>query len=559
MSLNTLNLSHNSLASLPKELFALPELASFNISHNLLTSLPFNAPFADGHSRSNQSSGGFFTPMITRASTPLPHLVSLDASHNKITAGAIDLTLPISLTKIDLSGNPLGEAACQPLIQALGILPKLKELRFERAEIGDRAFPPSLFSSVPFPCLRLLDLGETRATLEAVKVAFKGLKQEVLYDMTTDDPPDGVALIIVGKKVVKEAWEIEVERRSKSRAGKILDSGEDQDIFLATSLTTPTSRTTAPSAKRAIHKSEVMKEAWEVEAEQGLLTEGGKRRARAAAAAEAELKSSLGMGMPTAPSGHRSTPSNSALSLTSPQYYSQASNTLTLPPSTPPSKAPGHGRAFSLAIPSSSSFSSSPPSDIAVPAPTLPLSIIMAQPYAQTLKVLVLINRRMDRSFALPLLSDGQEAILPNLEELNLEGCGLPDSVSISRSDTKSGASTPPRSSEPILSVLTKVFPSLQTLNLAYNALTSASLTTEALSALILSSPQRKGLRHLRLRGNRLVELDGFQGVAESFKGNRDVPSWKLEELDLRDNEVTKLLPELGLLPLDVFLVDGNP
>jgi Leucine-rich repeat (LRR) protein len=68
----------------------------------------------------------------------------------------------------------------------------------------------------------------------------------------------------------------------------------------------------------------------------------------------------------------------------------------------------------------------------------------------------------------------------------------------------------------------------------------------------------KKGIRHLRLRGNRITHLDGFTAIAATFKGNRDVPEWKLEELDLRDNEIGRLPPELGLLPLDVFLIDGN-
>jgi hypothetical protein len=55
-----------------------------------------------------------------------------------------------------------------------------------------------------------------------------------------------------------------------------------------------------------------------------------------------------------------------------------------------------------------------------------------------------------------------------------------------------------------------------------------------------------------------LTDLDGFQNLALMFKGNRQVEEWKLEELDLRDNEIGKLPPELGMLPLDVFLVDGN-
>ena len=79
------------------------------------------------------------------------------------------------------------------------------------------------------------------------------------------------------------------------------------------------------------------------------------------------------------------------------------------------------------------------------------------------------------------------------------------------------------------------------------------------LSSLILSDvPLRPGLHHLRLRGNRLTDLDGFQNLALMFRGNRQVEEWKLEELDLRDNEIGKLPPELGMLPLDVFLVDGN-
>jgi len=60
------------------------------------------------------------------------------------------------------------------------------------------------------------------------------------------------------------------------------------------------------------------------------------------------------------------------------------------------------------------------------------------------------------------------------------------------------------------------------------------------------------------LRGNQITHLDGFAAIAQMFKGNRLVSEWKLEELDLRDNEIGRLPPEMGLLPLDVLLVDGN-
>ena len=165
----------------------------------------------------------------------------------------------------------------------------------------------------------------------------------------------------------------------------------------------------------------------------------------------------------------------------------------------------------------------------------------------------------MDKCFTVPTALPKGSPLLPQLEELDLEGCGFGDSVPVSRYDPETDkSSSPPRVNEPIIALLTSLFPRLQTLNLSYNSITSAVLTTEALTNLILEAPHRKGLRHLRLRGNRLDDLDGFQGVAELFKGNRDVPGWKLEELDLRDNSIGRLPSEMGLLPLDVFLVDGN-
>ena len=85
---------------------------------------------------------------------------------------------------------------------------------------------------------------------------------------------------------------------------------------------------------------------------------------------------------------------------------------------------------------------------------------------------------------------------------------------------------------------------------------------SEVLSDVILARAEsRNGLRHLRLRGNKLSDIEGFVSVSGLFKGHkdsRDVESWKLEELDIRDNEIGRLPPELGLLPLDVLLVDGN-
>ncbi|KAF9475834.1 L domain-like protein [Pholiota conissans] len=568
-SLTVLDLSHNALSSLPEKLFALPELTTLNLSYNLLTALPFGAPFVNQNGRakaSQQSSGGFFTPVVSHSSTPLPRLINLDASQNKIHAQDIDSSFPVSLVKIDLSGNPLGLS--QGLLRSLSSLKKLKEIKFEKCEIGDDSFPPSLFNPPFFQALRLFNMSDTQVNLDSVKEAFKNIKQELNFDFSTEDPPEGVARILVGKRVMKESWELELERRANQRkaaaATPVIDDWDEPTLpARSTSRTSTVSPISAPkSQQKAPAKSkEVIKEAWEIEAEQGLLTEGGRRRARAAAAAQQTQTrpEENSKALSNASSSPTPTSPTSSSSLSSPQYFTQSTQTLKLPASAPPTKISGHhARAFSMATPSASSLSTPlRTGDLSVPTPTLPLSVIVNQPFADTLRVLILVNRRMDRSFALPKATYSASGFLPKLEELDLEGCNLNDLVPVHHA-SEAGASTPPRSEELLISTITKLFPSLRTLNLSYNALTNASLTSEALTALILAAPHRQGLRHLRLRGNRLSELDGFLELAEAFKGNRNVPEWKLEELDLRDNEIGKLPPELGLLPLDVFLVDGN-
>ncbi|PCH39370.1 L domain-like protein [Wolfiporia cocos MD-104 SS10] len=620
-ALTVLDLSHNSLTSLPENLWALPHLTTLNLSHNSLTALPLRAPFdADGPNplaRTRDPRGDWFCQSITRATMPLPRLTTLDLSYNQLSAAAIDHAhanaLPSQLTKIDLSANSLGE--CKTLLQALARLERLSELRMEHADIGNDSIPVDLLSiagcSRPFPVLKVFDLGETHVTLPVIEAAFRppALKQELEFEVTTDEPRDGVLRIILGKKVIKEAWEVEAERKAKLRNARHGGAGVEEGLKIGERnargggknevvkeaweieaeqglLTEGARRRARAAAGQAAAQSAVPnassldsakrqvveKEPWEIEAEQGLLTAGAKRRARAAAAAAAaESKqtthngtSSPGSKSPGTPSISPS-PTGTGSVLSNSQFYDKSSLTLTLPPSTL-SKAPPHARSFSYAPVSKrlSLGADSSASDLAlaIPTPTMPLAVIVSQPLAYTLRSLILVNRRKDPTFTLP---DGDGVYLPSLEELSLEGCNLPDSVSVTRGD--SGDETAlRRTTEPLLPLLTRLFPNLRTLDLSYNTLTSAALTKDVLSSLILASPleegdsthSRKGLRHIRLRGNRINDLDGFQGIAELFKGNRSCPLWKLEELDLRDNEIGKLPPELGLLPLDVFLVDGN-
>ncbi|KAI0081021.1 hypothetical protein K474DRAFT_1636658 [Panus rudis PR-1116 ss-1] len=665
-ALTILDLSHNNLTSLPTNFWALPALTTLNLSHNHLTSLPFSKPFkAEGSTplgRIVDPRGDWYGVDVVRASKPLPKLSSLDVSHNRISASSIDhgegaQWLPEGVTKVNLSYNPLGRSV--DLIRALSRLSGLQELNMEHADIGNDSFPVDLLppSPTPFPRLSVFSLEETNVTKPAIEASFlrSTLGKEIDFEVTNEPPKSGILRVIVGKRIVKEPWEIEAERRAKARGARHTPSPAtvESDDFWGTSLgssdrsktassnrnlTTTQNPVAAASTSNLTPKRDVQKEPWEIDAEQGLLTEGAKRRARALAAAAAaspsipepsvsaprspskssrqtngqiekepwEIEAEQGLltaggrrraraaamaaslsvsdsspttsqasstaVSPTAPSHHANGNGHAPSSaMSDPRYYDAANQTLTLPPSVAPSKGI-HARSFSLA-PARSAFGaisiSSSDLALAIPTPTLPLASIFTQSYASTLKVLVLSNRRMDPSFSLPAEAE-QGPFLPVLEELTMENCNLGDTVPVSRNPEDPAA---PRTNEALLPLLARLFPSLRTLDLSYNHLTNAALSGDILSSLILAydgnaehndggaSPLKMGLRHLRLRGNKLTDLDGFLSVTQLFKGHkdgRDVPSWKLEELDVRDNEITKLTPELGLLPLDVLLVDGN-
>lgn len=78
----------------------------------------------------------------------------------------------------------------------------------------------------------------------------------------------------------------------------------------------------------------------------------------------------------------------------------------------------------------------------------------------------------------------------------------------------------------------------------------------------MLSTPdwdkRRKGIKVFKAQGNRINDLSSLVTVCEGFKNDAKIDGWRLDEIDLRDNEIQKLSPEIGLLPLDVLLVEGN-
>jgi hypothetical protein len=588
-ALTYIDLSHNSLASLPENFFALPDLTTLKMSHNKFTSLPFDYPFEPANLQRlrQRKRNDFFSPEIRRAGVPLPSLRFLEVSFNSLTAAGISQSIPASLTKFDLSSNPLGPDT-KSLILRCSRLSNLKDLLLNRADISDEAFPEDLFSNSsglsPYPRLQSLDLGETKITETTIRSAFASTSKVLDFEITgsTQEPPEGTLRVAVGKKVVKEAWELEVERSVERRRGRAIpsDSGfaegrEDE----------------APSSKT------VLKESWEHEPP---LTEGRRRFVQARAAARVEEESHVD----THPSpavdepprkhgpveetsevettgdltentqglqrvqltpqragalvngweGTRGSPEKSAAaqpshSLATSKYYVAAERALTLPPSSAPTKSFMHMRSFSV----THSVTPGSPSDLVVPTPTLPLLYIVDHSsVASILRVLRLNKRRLDQSFSLPPLTSLPEGgFLPRLEELSFESCGLGNTVSYLEGDDPSH-----RKSEPLLPLLAKLFPSILTLNLTHNCLTSCGFSTAHLSELLLH--KATPLRQLELSSNKITGLEGFVGLAEMFRGNREVQRWQMETLDLRDNEIGKLPAELGLLPLDVFLVEGN-
>ncbi|TDL20753.1 L domain-like protein [Rickenella mellea] len=583
-SLSVLDLSSNRLRALPPSLFSLPSLTNLNLSRNELTSLPFSKFGIAFELPDPMRRGSFLPPVVKRANTPLPCLHTLEVAYNKISSSSIDVShLPANISLLVLSHNPLGPSS--NLIQALSKLGKLKEVRMEHADITDESFPPS--TSPRFPQLQHLDLEEAQVTEATIRSFFAGSarENELSFDITTSAPAPGELRVAVGKKVIKEAWEIEAEKRfMKKRGVAAAPQGTDAsssglgpksdpipvekepwEIEAEQRLPTEAGRRKAkaaaaatqahssppppkPSTPPARQPKPIEKEPWEVEAEQGLLTEAGRRRARA----HADESHSATQTAPVAP----------ALGLANPTYFSATTQTLTLPPSAPPSR--GHARAFSLvASPQKLKRSND---DLSVPAPVLPLAVIARQSFAATLRILVVNNRRADSTFDIPSPSDllSSSGVLPNLDELYLENCNLGDTVSVNQASAD-GAQTPPARKEKTVDLLATLFPTLSILDLSYNTLSSDALSMATLQLLLLPSSgdgpaaqKRRGLKILRLRGNMLVDLSGFEGIAELFKGNRQVEGWKLEELDVRDNEIAKLPALVGLLPLDVFLVDGN-
>ncbi|CAG8697554.1 1194_t:CDS:1, partial [Acaulospora colombiana] len=320
---------YNEIEELPNKLASLPHLSTLNISHNKLTQIPL---IIQAESMSRARSESFFSATVERAKVTLPSLRVLQASHNQLRSDTFPPQhLPKELLELDISNNPLGPA--KPLLTALEGLERLKILRMASCDLIDDGFPTKMGK---FPALQLLDLGDNEKLSEDKVADAMGDRE---FEIGPTNTNSTVKLHVIAGKPgpVKEAWEIEAENRARTR--------KVSSKLGAAATTTPASPRTNTGRGSVVSPTparveEPQKEQWEIEAEQGLLTEAGRRRARAAAATSSSATTTQAS---TSKPSLATEMSNMSISATPGvpslvQFYDGPHATLTLPQSQPQSR-----------------------------------------------------------------------------------------------------------------------------------------------------------------------------------------------------------------------------
>ena len=143
----------------------------------------------------------------------------------------MDIRFPPNLVKIDLNQNPLGTRTGD-ILRGLGALERLREVHMRVVGLNDaslrRFFDADGEGS--FPALDVLDLGDNdglsedcvRKTLLASRLASGGGESAIVVGShldqlrsRTNTAGDPLPIrLVIGKHIVKEAWELEVERRA---------------------------------------------------------------------------------------------------------------------------------------------------------------------------------------------------------------------------------------------------------------------------------------------------------------------------------------------------------
>ncbi|KAG9008845.1 hypothetical protein FRB94_012814 [Tulasnella sp. JGI-2019a] len=564
--LKHLDLHDNRLRQLPDSFVELSCLTSLDLAGNEFDTWPACVNTLDGLERLDLARNHLKELIFkgekhhTDTSTSImPSLKSLNLSQNNLTAASIlpsATSLPPKLASLDLSHNPLGSAG--DLVIVLGRSScgaSLVDLGMRKSELEADTFPPKVDGDVNttapiFPVLRQWDLSENSWIQEAslrewLKALGVGSRETVFVAPgKTASTTTSLALTIrLGKPDTRELWEIEAEQKAQklrdqlaaARGNNVEDSGELPglgDLRKPPVFGGGRRRMGPPPSTSSGVLEEKNDDPWADD----LHTEAGRLRKRLADAEAAGTSTSSNATDVSPP------PNKQTLD----KYFTAAYNTLELPMS---KKVPAHNRAASLTFAKTPGLSSDPN----VPSESVPLGIISCHEWSAKLKVLKLSNRRADSSISFLGALDGSMLRMERVEEVWLDGCGLSDSVRVKRTAADGGGDV---KEEPLLELLAQTFPALAMLNLDDNRIT----TMKGAGALFFPegvAAHGRGLKVLRARGNAINDVGGLVEVAERF-GRGESDGWRGEEVDVRDNQIPKLPPVLGLLQLDVFLVEGN-
>ncbi|KAG8937234.1 hypothetical protein FRC02_000003 [Tulasnella sp. 418] len=494
LQLGHLDLSSNQFESFPVQLLGLPSLSFLNLSSNKLSNLRLSSPLP------TEDSNPFYSS-TSQSDDIFPALQTLLVSCNQLKSSSIDPVFPRNLVKLDLSDNPLSVVGFGALLASLGNLKYLKELNLQRSELEDVGFSDqSIIGRSLFRQLEVLDVrGNPWIRGKSMHAYFHSAKIGI-------GQQDGGDNHVLGGVCIK------TDDMDSSPQSPTLAKDIAKPISNLGDVVEYEERTMSPLPQEPQTKGT-----------------GEEEEPSGNSATHAEPQSTL---------GQISTKPSNPIPLD--KYYDSRLLALTLPPLKPSA----HHRSTSLLIRPLPSNIHDGATDPHLPRETVPLGLIESQTWATNLRALYLVNRRAD---VLVTLNSGLTS-LPRLEELDLRGSGLHDRVRVQVDQDAEGR-------ESLLDVIYSHCPSLKILDLSENQLTELP----GISRFFLPDPlsSREPLKVLRVRGNAISNLEGLVELAERF-GRGDVDRWSGEEIDIRDNQVSKLPPVLGLLQLGVLLVEGN-
>ncbi|KAK0536527.1 hypothetical protein OC834_001138 [Tilletia horrida] len=347
-NLTSLTISHNNLSVWPVALLALDNLVSLDISHNKLEALWDDAAVEsarderdkwdqqkreDEHQgiwaslgrdtekeRKQKEAAAALVAKWSRAA-PFRALKTLNLASNKLnnaalglaTSSSVSISWPPNLEKLDISDN----AVLSPVVlasssQSLARLPALREIVLAGNGISDEVFrSESADLSSVLPVLSVLDLqrceiDDLGRLEEFFGTRFKSAGAEASQrelirihnrsEVTAEAGGQRVHVLLEGNPLREEIFKQKRGLRSATTTPKKPSATQDSTADTSEQQRTPNASQaaeasqTSSTAAAAPAKAAPAKEAWELEAEAGLMTEGQRRLARIQAARKAEAE-----------------------------------------------------------------------------------------------------------------------------------------------------------------------------------------------------------------------------------------------------------------------------